>query len=390
LQAIQVEGFQTLHDYWDNILNRPGATCSIFSTWEWLSTWWKHFGEGNRPTIISVEDEGTVVAIAPLMLSRRRLLGFANIEKIEFIGGDCSDYHDFIHDANKGECLDEIVDCLMESVDGWDWIELRDISEDSDIAHLFETQQYAHLRGLRTKKRFTGLCPYLTLSRPSSAMVEGLPFNLRRNLKKALRRLSAGRLVDFSRYDEIDLSPTQAMRSFMDLHEMRWAARDSSGLFTRFGEEFRAFHMEVARHFAEKGWLGLYFLTVDGELASAMYGFEYHERFYAYLVGWNPDYYQYSIGNLMTMMLLEKLTDQGFNEFDFMKGNEPWKFQWTDTFRKNVEIRLVRRNPLSRLYDSVTWSDDSACLEKKTVVCSRENGQRKNFSVEKEDFEIQH
>jgi hypothetical protein len=35
-------GFLSLKERWNEVLQRCNHT--IFSTWEWLSTWWNHFG----------------------------------------------------------------------------------------------------------------------------------------------------------------------------------------------------------------------------------------------------------------------------------------------------------------------------------------------------------
>src|SRR5712692_8540819 len=93
IQRIEdVEAFRRLRTEWNDLLAASDADC-VFLTWEWLFTWWKHFGAGLRLAILAVRDRGELVGIAPLALRRR--LGFP---VLEFLGSGLvgSDYVDVI------------------------------------------------------------------------------------------------------------------------------------------------------------------------------------------------------------------------------------------------------------------------------------------------------
>jgi CelD/BcsL family acetyltransferase involved in cellulose biosynthesis len=61
-------GFDKLKDEWNSLLARSRFN-TIFLTWEWQTTWWRHLGR-NRGELYLLEgrDEGGLVAIAPLYL----------------------------------------------------------------------------------------------------------------------------------------------------------------------------------------------------------------------------------------------------------------------------------------------------------------------------------
>lgn len=100
--------FVYLHDEWDPLLERSGSR-SIFLSHTWLSTWWKHFGDGCRPLTVIVREGSRLVAVAPLMVSR-----WEGFRHLGMIGCGTADYEDFIVDssADRRAVLDLILEML--------------------------------------------------------------------------------------------------------------------------------------------------------------------------------------------------------------------------------------------------------------------------------------
>jgi hypothetical protein len=59
---MELNEFQSLEDRW-NITLKDSPSKTIFSTWEWLSTWWKHFGEGKKLVILLIENKNRFAII---------------------------------------------------------------------------------------------------------------------------------------------------------------------------------------------------------------------------------------------------------------------------------------------------------------------------------------
>ena len=78
---------------------------TIFSTWEYLHSWWSVFGRG---TLLCVEGirNGAVQIVAPL---------FADQGMVYFIGSGGSDYLDFLGDAVDPEALESVLRLAMNS-----------------------------------------------------------------------------------------------------------------------------------------------------------------------------------------------------------------------------------------------------------------------------------
>lgn len=365
LQVREVGDFESLRDKWDSLLKRNLLGNNVFLTWEWLSTWWKYFGGGRKLLLLLVEEGDKVLAIAPLMLTRYKLPGLGSINKIEFVGVRHSDYNNFIVLRKETDCLRLIVDYLMDNYAGWDWIELKEIPETAENASNLEKFFSDVPHKLSLKKRVCNVCPYISLPSSFELLIKGLNKNMRQNLNKYLRRIRKKHQVELKRFDEAGFSVEDGMKFFLELHEKRWTSKGLPGSFKSKESSFTYFHMDIAKCFAERDWLGLYFLMVDNEPCAVQYTFEYNKKVYYYLAGFDPHYSHYSPGNLLTMFLLDRCIQRGFVEYDMMRGDEPYKLFWTSTYRKNLEIRLVREGLLGKFYSWLTWSNAANSLAEK-------------------------
>jgi CelD/BcsL family acetyltransferase involved in cellulose biosynthesis len=373
MKVREVSDLVELRDDWNSLLEKNILGDNVFLTWEWLSNSLKHFGGERRPLVLCVEDKNEILAIAPLMLSKYKLPGFGSIRKIEFIGHRHSDYNNFIILKREKECITYVLDYLKEYIENWDWIELKEIPEHPNGFSSLETLLAAHQSGLMMRKRVCDICPYISLPTTPEDLLKGLSKNMRQNINKYSRKLKESHKVEFKKYDEAGYSVKQAMSLFLDLNERRWASKGMAGSFKSKEDTFRNFHMEVSKCFADKGWLGLYFLFADDEPVAVQYAFEYNSKMYYYLAGFDPKFSDYSIGNLLMMYLLENCIKKGFKEYDLMRGDEPYKLRWTKTYRKNFEARLVKRGISSRFYDYVTWSNITSTLAGKFKLCLKKS-----------------
>ena len=358
-KVMEINDFESLRNCWNIMLEKSIIEDNIFLTWEWLSTWWKYFGEGRKFLALAARENDKILAIAPFMLSQYKLPKFGNIRRIEFIGSPHSDYHNFIALRKAKECLKHIINYLTKNIENWNWIQLKEIPKSTPTLNFLHELSPIFSSKLYIETKICNLCPYVPLPKSFDALMKKLTKNMRQNLRRYLRRIGEKYDVTFKRYDEMDFSVKEAMETFIRLHQKRWSARGLPGAFK--DERFCNFHMEIAHLFAERNWLGLYFLMADGEPISAQYTFEYKRKMYYYLAGFNPEYSNYSVGNLTTMFLLKECIKRGFKEYDMMRGNEAYKMMWTRKCRENYEIRIIRKDFYSRF---LNWATSAKTLNK--------------------------
>lgn len=338
--------FEHLVNVWNRVLANS-LDNDVFSTWEWLWTWWKHFGKGRQLRVMVAEEDGEIIGIAPFTLSRYSFLRFGKLDRIEFMGFPHADYNNFILLRRDIECLRLFVDGLMDFSD-WDLLDLRDIRE--------ETASVEILRMLVSGQKFklkliTGtLCPYINLPNSAEAFMKGLSRNMRRNLRKRMRKLHENFRVKFKTQRDFG-SVDEAMEVFFRLHQKRWQSKGEKGAFA--SEEFRNFHLDIARAFDERGWLDLQFLTVDDKPVAAAYTFDYNQKKYGYLAGFDPEFGRFGVGNFLKFHMVEECVRKGFREYDLTRGFEPYKADWATGVRKNLILSFPRGGLFTKTY---CWS----------------------------------
>ena len=93
----------------------------------------------------------------------------------------------------------------------------------------------------------------------------------------------------------------------------------------------------------DMGVLRLFFLTIDGEKAATMFAFEYNRRFWLYNSGYDPQAHaQLSPGWVLLAYVIEYAIASGCSVFDFMQGNEEYKYRFGAEDYKVMRV-IVRR-----------------------------------------------
>jgi len=276
------------------------------------------------------------------------LLNYNVIEPTAFRGlnPEGADYTGFIITKKEIECLRLFLNYLLEDK-SWDFIYLMGTPGFSSIQNLLS--QISNLTSLKFNTVKGAICPYILL--PSS--IDNLMLTLNRNFRKALRRnmrclQDNSQKMELKKYDEVG-SVEETMKIFFKLHQKRCKSKALPGVFAK--QEICDFYVDVARLFADNRWLGLYFLTLDDEPIASQYCFEYNNKMYSALAGFDPNYSTYGVGNIITFKIAENCIKRGLEEYDLLKGDEAWKFHWSSRYRTNLGIRFVNKKVTSNLYD---------------------------------------
>jgi CelD/BcsL family acetyltransferase involved in cellulose biosynthesis len=131
------------------------------------------------------------------------------------------------------------------------------------------------------------------------------------------------------------------LTEFFALHQRRWQSVNVKGMF--YASEAKQFYRDIATWLLEKGWLHFSYLDVDGEMVFALFGYIYNGKFYAGTAGRDQRYSKYSVGHLHHMFVIRDAIERGLQEFDLLRGNEPYKFYWTKSTRRYMQVIAIRR-----------------------------------------------
>lgn len=332
-----------LQDEWE-ALHQQSYNPSIFMTWEYVRTWWEHLGKNHMLWLMTARDaKGKLVGIAPLMRTRHTQVKMLSWEQIEFIGSSThSDHTDFI--IQKG-LEKEIIPAFLEAlssreVANWDVIALNSIPDDSpSIVALHR------LEDVNWEQEKTAICPYIPLADTDwDTHFANLSKRKRKEVRKKYRDLEAahGDQWQYHIVDKLeDVRPT--MRAMMDMHQEKWdAIEHHDGAFVH--DDVAAFHLDVAERLLQRGWLRLQTLHIEGELAAVLYNFIYQNRVFDFASGLNQKYADISAGQILTAESLKNAIDNGIYEYDFLRGEEEYKFRWGAQERITYTLRFIGRD----------------------------------------------
>lgn len=325
--------FVALKKSWYDLLERSNH--NIFSTWEWLSLWWKHFGNDKKLLLLLAEDNGRLIGIAPLMYSVYKMFGL-RMGKIEFIGAQSSDYNDFILAKKREECLKLFIKYLYNLRENWDCIELTDIPEGARCLPFLKKNS--------KNMKISYKCCYTSLPKSYEAFFKSLSRNQRKYLRKNERKIGNDFRVKYIEHSQ-DQSIDEGMDNLFLLHQKRWMSRGFLGAFA--DKKDRNFHIDVAKTFSRKNWLELITLNLSGNPVSTFYGFKYKSKFYEYLNGWDPAYSRYSLANIHRAYMIRKFIQEGLVEHDFLRGGEEYKYRWNATTRLNRQALIIKKGLLA-------------------------------------------
>lgn len=337
----ETRGFESLRAEWSDLVDRCAAA-TVFQTFEWNHAWWMHIGRvriDRRLSIITVRDKsGLLVGLAPFVLS---LWHGTPLKRLSFMGVGASDYNDVIVDTAFASSVCDAIYRFLSTSGSWhiaDFTCLREGSQwrssappaDADIL----TADFEHEK-----------CPFLPYPPTSDAVrwetiTKGYGMKTWTQIARKERRLKGLFEVASGKVDaagELD----DALSTLFELHRRRWNKRWLPGVLS--GKNVQDFHRAVSREFLDRGWLRLHYLMLDGEYQALLYCYAFRDRTCFYQGGFEPSLEKHSLGTILMASAIHYSVDEGRGEFDFLRGDEPYKARWTQGHMRMNASRLAAR-----------------------------------------------
>jgi CelD/BcsL family acetyltransferase involved in cellulose biosynthesis len=313
---------EELETEWNLLLDRT-VTHVPFLRHEYLTAWWQTRGGGEWPqaslTLVSARQDGRLVGIAPLFhvadyQGRPTLLLLGSIE--------ISDYLDLIvQKEDLAAFLSELLPFLAsENLPPWEVLDLYNILDDSPTLDMLETA--AQAVGWRYSRQQLQHSPYICLPGNWETYLASIDSKQRHEIRRKMRRLAESGLPSrwymVTEGDQLE----QSIDAYMGL-----MAQDPDK--ARFLTPPMRDHMRLAVHCAfDRGCLNLAFLEIDGHKAACYLSFDYLNRMWVYNSGIDFNFVQYSPGWVLLGHLLRWANENNIYEFDFMRGDEKYKYRF--------------------------------------------------------------
>ncbi len=329
------DAFETLRDEWRQLF--AAAESSPFLSWEWLSTWFRWFGADRTPFVIKALRDNRLIGLLPLCLQEKKVLGM-RLRRLAFIGEAVggADYLDLIAaPEDKAEILTAIFE-FLKNENCFDLISLENLAGDSATAKFL--QNSAGQSSLRRFHQPTAICPRINLDGGWETILK--QSKRAANFKRRLRHLE--KMPDFEfRTVTAPAETGAAFERFFRLHEQRWLKDGGSELSGH--PRLASFQRDLIAALAGSGLLRFDELWAEGECRASVYGLDDGETFYYYNAGYDLDWAKFSVGLVLIGRSVKNAIERGNSVYDFLRGDESYKFDWANDRTELVTVNLSRR-----------------------------------------------
>ncbi len=334
-----LNALQSLRPAWEGLLARI-PTASIFSTWEWLGPWWRAYG-GERELLVLAfhAPDGELAGLAPLSRVVRRVAPGLRLRVLEFMGDGSEDSDNLDILALPGyerAVTAGLLNYFREHDSAWDVAQFNLFPSHSTAAVELQKQ----LRTLNwTAFRYTH--PWCVLHLPDTwdAYLKQLSRKERDNIRYYQRRLTRRCQTRFYKCTTTAELP-HCLQSLFRLHQLRWTLRGEPGSFA--WDARRQFYEELSHELLRRNWLEFWLLDIDGKPAVAQYSFRYRETVYALQQGFDVQYAQLCVQDVLRAHVLQQVIPEGVRRYDFLGGVNPRKERWGGDVGHYLHLHFAR------------------------------------------------
>ena len=316
---------------WDSLLERDPDR-SPYLTWEWISTWWKHFGNSGSLNVIVLEARGDLVGIIPLWRYTSGVWPF-KIQYLANLGAGTSDYGGAITlPGEEKRCADAFVRYLLEDFAAAGVVvQLSQIPGDGRFCRALRDVS-TNRTGLSFQFRAGSACPYVRTDVPWDDYFRARGKYLKRGIRKGTRKMGGEESVSFTEVSGIDLN-SPSYRALDIFYTARWGDEDAVE---------KAFFNDVASLFAKRGWGVLTALEHEGVPISVVYSIKYGGRLHDLRRAFDLDYSKYGVGQIHMKHLSQMVFESDLRVYDLGRGEQEYKFAWASAKQSNYGLMIYQ------------------------------------------------
>jgi CelD/BcsL family acetyltransferase involved in cellulose biosynthesis len=320
-----------------NDLVAESITNAPFLRYEYLAGWWQGLGGGEwknaSPFIVTAVEDDRLIGVAPLFQATNR----EGQSALMLLGSiEISDYLDLIvREADVSRFTSALFDELAaQPPDAWtmlDWYNLPDTSPT-----LAALKAEADRRGWVYAEEIYKPTPSIPLPGDWETYLSGIDKKQRHEIRRKMRRAEeSGRAVRWYIVDDENQLDGE-IEGFLAL--MAGDPEKASFL----SEPMRAQMCATAHAAFRAGYLQLAFIEVDGEKAAGYFNFDYGNKIWVYNSGLDRKFMELSPGWVLLGYLLQWANEHKRAEFDFMRGEEDYKYKFGGQNRHVMRVKVIR------------------------------------------------
>ena len=325
---------------WNSLVEQSIAD-TPFSRHEYLSEWWRTLGGGEWTNVelvlVSATENDQLIGIAPLFLAeydaQRALMLVGSIE--------ISDYLDLIV---RAEDLPRFLAGLLDFLslggageprpDDWSALDWYNLPDDSPTLAALKVE--SEKRGWTHHEEIYRPTPRIPLNGSFEEYLARIDKKQRHEIRRKMRRAAeSDKNVRFTIVNGTE-DINGEIDAFLDL--MAHDPGKAEFLHPSMREQ-----MTVTIQNAHKyGYLWLAFLEIDGVKTAASLNFDYKNKLWGYNSGVSREHMELSPGWVLLAHTIQWCCENGRYEFDFMRGDEEYKYRFGGVNKYVMRARVIR------------------------------------------------
>jgi CelD/BcsL family acetyltransferase involved in cellulose biosynthesis len=335
------EAFADLAPAW-NRLHAETVLASVFNSWIWQFQWWQVYGRRQPLRLLVAWAGEQIVGILPLYIHSVTTLGIrVRLLRLVGTGGDThpDDLGPVLEPSHAHGTAHALARAALALRDG-DVLLLTDLSPECPLRAAVESG--AHLAGRALHACVAERIAFTRLPSSWDEYLRSLSSHHRLGVRYKRRKLAKEHGARFFVWDD----PARFEAGFArlaELHRRRWASSGGSESFA--SPEYLEFHLRVMKACLPRGWLRLYCLEVDGEIAAMTYCYRFRNAIYCMQSGFDPAKGRQKVGSVLLGHAFEHAIGEGNRVFDFLRGEHGYKDHVANDYRETHSVRVFRATP---------------------------------------------
>lgn len=303
---------------WEELADRTAA--SPFVRPGWIAAWWRAFGKGELE-LITARRDGRLSALLPLVREGTTTSSPTNWHTPEF--AIVADSVEAAREIALAALARRPRRLAISFVNG----------NGPDVATWLDA---ARETGGRVVMQTLECSPYLDVIGTWEAFEKTLGRHRVSELRRRRRRLEERGRVEF---DVVDGGPdlAAALEDGLAIEGSGWKTEQGTAILSR--PDTASFYRDVGAWSAERGWLRLLFLRLDGRPIAFQYVIEANGVAYFLKGGYDVGYARYSPGSLLARDVLAWAFRSGMRTYEFLGTDEGFKREWTSRTRERLRIQ---------------------------------------------------
>lgn len=326
---------------WARLQSASGAA-EIFQHFAWIRAWWQSLGKNCRLFTPAVLRRGRVVAILPLVLDGRRL---------RFLGYSVSDYNHFLAEPDgSNAALELCLDTLRAHAGAWDEIQMENVPESSLLAGCIRSLPVRWQRLMVATP--ADPCPTMLIENNRQDVLK----SSMDKLKRAVNRLRRTGNLGFRHF----VDPAEAaahLPEFFRQHIRRSAIAGRRSGF--LDADYASFYRALAERMGPENEIRFSVLELDGRAVAYHFGSLFHGKYLWYKPSFDVDLFDLAPGQAMLWHLFDYLQTADAKEFDFGRGDETFKYRFSNHVRRNLAFVFYAARHRSAIARARGWTRES-------------------------------